>query len=111
MIPAAISSFAAVLGTREDAGRSFHGQAGKWLCRDVANGEVDMTDVALHGQCRYLLNIAGIQHDTRKTLKCSSANSDSSDVLDIVAIAHDKRGACAHRDDNGMIEVALIAGS
>ena len=64
--------------------------------RDVANEQVDVMDVALHGQTLYLLPVAGVQHDPAPALQGAAATADAADVADIAAVALHTARSRAH---------------
>ncbi len=98
-----------VLGFGEQRGCGIHGQSGQRMGGDVANEEIDVVDVALHGQTLNLLGVAGVEHDAAEALQRAAANADTADVVDVVAAALDKAGAGAHGDDDGFGQSALEA--
>jgi len=95
----------------EVGGRGVHGQSGQRLGGDVADGEIDVTDIAVLGQLGHLLDITRVEHDARQTFQRAATDADTTDMAHVVAVALHERGTCAHRDDDRMVEFRLKTGT
>ena len=85
------------MSLREQRGCSVHRQSWQRMCRYVANLQVDVADVALHGQALNLLRVARVQHHSAQALQRAAANADTTDMLDVVTVTLYEAGTSTHR--------------
>ena len=79
--------------------------------RDVADEQVDVADVTLHGQTLYLLVVTGVQHHAGQSLQGAAANADAADVVNVVTVTLHKAGTRTHRHHNSLRQPRLETGA
>ena len=63
----------------------------------------------MHGKCRNLLDIVCFEQHTRQALQRSTADTDTADVFNAVAIALHKRCSRTHTYHNHAVDPRFIA--
>ena len=92
------------LGVGEIGSSGVHRQSRHGDGADVADGEVDIADIALLSHFGHLLDIIGVKHDAGQSCECAAANADTADVAHLVAVTFHERGTRTHRHDDGVVE-------
>ena len=71
-------------------------QSGQRVRRDITNEQVDIADVALHGQTLYLLGITRVQHHATQSLQRTASDTNTANMPDVVTVTLYKTGSCTH---------------
>ena len=74
---------------------------------DVADDKVDVAHVTLFGHRHHLRDVARVEHNAGESGQRASADADTADMLHLGTVAADEGRTCAHRDDDGVVELRL----
>ena len=96
------------LGIAKERSNGIHRQTFKRIGADILYQQVDMGEVTLFGKSSHLLDIISLEKQSGKSLKRTATNTNTTNVLDIVAIALDNRCTSAKTYNKHAIEFCLI---